>query len=146
MEDKRTQARITDIICFLLILLYCYTAFSKLADWSKFEEQMYNQSIPKGLAALLIRTLPATEVVVSFLLCFPRTRKAGLLLSLGLLILFTGYIGLVVAGFYDRVPCSCGGVLRSLGWTAHLFFNLVFLLLNLIAIYFTSRGRREAAG
>ncbi|MEB2778721.1 hypothetical protein SYJ56_25660, partial [Algoriphagus sp. D3-2-R+10] len=49
------------------------------------------------------------------------------LLSVVLMILFTGYVTLVWLGFTERVPCSCGGVLSSLGWGEHLVFNLVFL-------------------
>jgi hypothetical protein len=35
---------------------------------------------------------------------------------------------------FGRIPCSCGGLISSLSWTQHLFFNLFFLLANAIVL------------
>ncbi len=48
---------------------------------------------------------------------------------------FTVYIGLVLTGLFGRVPCSCGGVLSSLGWEAHFLFNVCILALAVIGVY-----------
>lgn len=131
-----------DIIIFLLILLFVYTAMSKLFDFEQFKGQMYNQALPHALATVLIWTLPGIEIIAALLLLFEQTRLAGLYLSTVLMILFTGYIALVLLGYYGRVPCSCGGVIKSLGWKNHLFFNLFFLLLSILGIFTISRERR----
>jgi putative oxidoreductase len=130
------------VISALLILLFVYTAVSKLLDFKQFEKQMYNQTVPHDLATVLIWTVPEVEIIAAFMLFFQRTRAYGLYLSGVLMFLFTGYIALVLLKFFGRVPCSCGGVMKQLGWRWHLIFNLFFLLLSFIGIYFTNRERR----
>lgn len=112
----------------LLILLFVYAPVSKLINLADFRGQLHNQPFPHVVAAALLVLLPATELAAAGLLLFAQTRKAGLWLSTCLLAAFTVYIVLVLAGYWARLPCSCGGVLNGLSWTAHLFFNLAFLL------------------
>lgn len=134
--------RIIDVISFLLILLFVYTAASKLLDFGQFKAQMYNQTLPHEVASGLIWTLPGIEIIAAILLLFEQTRLAGLYLSNVLMILFTGYIALVLLGYFGRVPCSCGGVIKSLGWKNHLLINLFFLLLSILGIFTINRERR----
>jgi putative oxidoreductase len=131
-----------DIISFLLILLFIYTAVSKLLDFTQFKGQMYNQTIPHSIATVLIWTLPEVEVITGLLLLSDKTKLFGFYLSLLLILLFTGYIILVLLNYFGRVPCSCGGVIKDLGWKLHLVFNLFFLLLSILAIFITNRDRR----
>jgi putative oxidoreductase len=119
---------------FFLILLYVYAVTSKLGDINQFRGQLYNQTFPHALADFLLVALPAAEVLTAALLFFSRSARAGLLLSLALLSVFTAYIILVKLHFWARVPCSCGGILSQMSWTTHLVFNLFFLVLNLLAI------------
>ena len=130
------------VIAGLLILLFTYTAVSKLADFAAFSGQLYNQAFPRPLAALLVWTLPPIELIVAFALMTERFRLSGLWASLLLMILFTFYIALVLAGFFPRTPCSCGGVIKALGWKNHLLFNLFFLLISILGIIMTYRERR----
>jgi hypothetical protein len=118
----------------LLILLYVYAACSKLADPEEFRGQLYNQPFPHGLAGLLLYALPLGELLVVALLLLPGMQRRGLQLSLGLLALFTGYIVLIKLGAFARIPCSCGGILSHMGWTTHFFFNLFFILINVLAL------------
>ncbi|MFA6083425.1 MauE/DoxX family redox-associated membrane protein [Mucilaginibacter sp.] len=133
---------VTDIISFLLILLFVYTATSKLIDFNQFKGQMYNQTLPHPVETLLIWTLPEIEIVTALLLLFEKTKVYGFYLSLFLMTIFTGYIALVLLNYFGRVPCSCGGVIKALGWKMHLVFNLCFLLLSILAIFITNRERR----
>jgi putative oxidoreductase len=132
------------IIVALLILLYTYTAVSKLLVFEEFRDQMYNQALPRALATVLIWSLPAIELLTAGLLLSERTKLPGLYLSAVLMTLFTAYIGLVLLNYFGRVPCSCGGVIQALGWKLHLVFNLFFLLLTILAIMITNRERRHA--
>lgn len=143
MDAMKTNRSIA-MISALLVLLFIYTAVSKLLDFEEFSMQMYNQTLPRELATVLIWTLPATEILAALLLLFDRTRAFGLFLSVFLMILFTGYVALVLGNYFGRIPCSCGGVIRSLGWKAHLFFNLFFLLLSVTGIVLANRERRIA--
>ena len=116
-------------ICILLILLWTYTAISKLMDIEEFKRQLYNQTFGRSIANLLIWLLPSTELCAAILLCFKKSRSIGLLLSFSLMLLFSVYIGLVLLNYYGRTPCACGGVLSGLGWKAHFWFNIGYLLL-----------------
>lgn len=126
---------ILTIVCTLLVLLWAYTAASKLADISEFKRQLANQTFGKATAAFLFLFIPISEITAALLLLFYKTRFAGLTLSFLLMLLFTGYIALVLLGYYDRTPCSCGGVLKVLEWQMHLWFNVFFLALSGLGIY-----------
>jgi putative oxidoreductase len=132
------------IIPALIILLFIYTAVSKLVDFDQFKAQMYNQTLPHEVATVLIWTLPGVEILGAMLLAFERTRLIGFYLSSILMFLFTGYISLVLLDFFSRIPCSCGGVIKSLDWKTHLVFNLFFLLLSILGIFIINRERRVA--
>lgn len=129
----------------LLILLFIYAAGSKLLSFPAFRGQLYNQSFPHGLADVLVYALPALELLAVCLLLFRRTQMAGLLLSLYLMLVFTGYIALVLLHFWNRVPCSCGGILSHMGWGSHLAFNLVFTAIALAAIRIHITDQKGAA-
>jgi putative oxidoreductase len=133
-----------DAIAALLILLFVYTAISKWLDITTFMVQMRMQTLPHGLQTFLIWTLPPIEIITSGFLFFKMTKLAGLYLSAFLMALFTGYVILVLLHVFSRMPCSCGGVLRSMNWEQHLYFNLLFLLLSITGIYLLNRERRIA--
>ncbi|MEO7215553.1 MauE/DoxX family redox-associated membrane protein [Mucilaginibacter sp.] len=126
----------------LLILLFVYAALSKLLDFPAFNWQMHNQNVPPEAASVLVYLVPGLELLAAVLLLFSRTQVAGLLLSAFLLLVFSGYILLVLGGFWDSVPCSCGGVLRGMGWGQHLAFNLFFLFLSITALI-DKKGKAE---
>lgn len=130
-------------IVFLLILLWVYTATSKLVDLTEFKRQLANQTFSESIAAILLFFVPISELVAALLLLFSKTRFAGLLLSFFLMLFFTGYIALVLLGYYDQVPCSCGGVLKQLGWQAHFWFNLFFLGISVLGIVLERRLIRD---
>jgi hypothetical protein len=138
---KSLKIYIYPVIEFLLILLWIYAALSKLLSFDEFKGQMYNQTFPRGMSVLLIRFLPPVELTAAVLLILSRTRMAGLVLSLVLMGSFTGYISLVLLNFWARVPCSCGGILQHMGWGTHLWFNLFFIALIIIAIQFEIKER-----
>jgi putative oxidoreductase len=127
----------------LLILLYVYAACSKLLNFDDFRGQLYNQAFPHALAGILLYTLPPAELITAALLTFGRTRRIALWFSLALLSAFTGYIALVLLHVWNRVPCSCGGILNHLSWNAHLAFNLCFILINLLALFGQPSGEAE---
>lgn len=134
---------ILQVVSALLILLFVYTALSKLQDFEQFKVQLYAQTLPHALATVLIWTLPELELITAALLFFERTRPVGLWISFALMVLFTGYIALVLLDFFGRVPCSCGGVIKTLGWKLHLVFNLIFLLLTILSIVLENGERRS---
>jgi len=133
--SKQKLTTILNSIIFLLVLLWIYTAVSKLMNIHEFERQLKNQVFGKVFTQWLFWLIPITEISAAIMLVFNSTKIYGLVLSLILMALFTGYIGLVLLNFYPRIPCSCGGVLKNLGWHAHFWFNLFFLCISALGIY-----------
>lgn len=124
-----------DIIAGLLILLFIYTAGSKLADFHDFKRQMFSQKFSKGIAEIIIYTLPETEIIVSILLIKNSTRLFGFICSSVLMLVFTIYMGLVYFGYYNTAPCACGGVFSTMKFEAHFYFNSFFLAIALLGTF-----------
>ncbi|MCH7415287.1 hypothetical protein MM213_17435 [Belliella sp. R4-6] len=120
---------------WLLIILFGYTAINKLIDWEHTRASLYNQVFPIWLSEIILYLIPFLELLTVILLILPRTRRQGLVISILLMLAFTIYISLVLTNIFGRIPCSCGGVLNQLGWTEHLFFNLLFLGIALLGYH-----------
>lgn len=123
-----------EIIVFLFILLFVYASATKLMDYEKFRIQIGQSPMLTSFSALIAWLVPVMELVVALLLVIPRFRLFALYASFTLMVMFTAYI-VAVLNFSSRIPCSCGGVLEKLGWTEHLIFNAVFILMSLVAIF-----------
>lgn len=117
----------------LLILLWGYAAFSKLADYGRFVAQMQLAPVPlmNYLAPALGIVVPVTELALIGLLFSERFRKTGLWLSFLLLLFFTVYISIMLLSGLN-LPCTCGGLISKLGWRQHLIFNTFFMLISLL--------------
>ena len=139
----KSRNLVIEIICTLLILLFVYTASSKLVDLPKSYHEMDNQPFQNWMTPYLLWGISLSELTVAGMLLFNKTKKAGLWGSLILMTLFTGYITAILLRFFDRVPCSCGGVVRKLGWYNHLYFNLFFMLISIIGLLLLRKKRPE---
>ncbi|QDW23960.1 hypothetical protein FFJ24_003595 [Pedobacter sp. KBS0701] len=118
----------------LLVILWGTTAASKLGNLNEFKTELAKQVFPAPFSAFLLIAVPGSEVVAAALLAFNKTRLYGLIASLLLITAFTVYIALILAGYFSKVPCSCGGVLKTLGWRTHLIFNLVFTAITITTL------------
>ncbi|WP_316834427.1 MauE/DoxX family redox-associated membrane protein [Pedobacter nutrimenti] len=139
---NKKGAWIVEVLACLLVFLWVYTAVSKLASAEEFRAQLANQVFKKGFTEVLFFLLPTVELMAAVLLCWRSFRLLGFGLSLLLMLAFTGYVGLILIGFFPRVPCSCGGVLKVLGWKSHFVFNLFFTAVAAIGYIFTYKERR----
>ena len=124
---------IVDIISAVILLLFLYTAVSKLLDYEKFRSVLIMSPLLRPFAGMIAWALPFGEIGIVLLLLFPKTKLNGLYTAFVTIIVFTLYITYMVI-FTPRLPCSCGGVLKSLTWSQHIFFNLFLLLLTGTAI------------
>jgi len=122
-----------EIISSLFILLFVYTAASKLLDYSAFKSVLSELPLIGDHSGFVGLALPITEGLVSVLLFIPRTRLWGLYGSLALMTAFTLYLAYMIF-FTPNLPCSCGGVLKQMTWNQHLIFNMSFLMLSLAGI------------
>jgi uncharacterized membrane protein YphA (DoxX/SURF4 family) len=129
---------IGEIISVLFTFLFVYAAVSKLLDYEKFKAQIGQSPMLTDYADWIAWIVPAAELIISLMFSFYRLRLAALYASFALMVTFTTYI-IVVTNFSTHVPCSCGGILENLGWTEHLVFNIVFVLLAATGIYLHAR-------
>lgn len=129
---------LVEVICLLYIILFVYAAISKLLDFESFRIQLGQSPILTAHADWVAWTVPLSELVVAGMLFVPRLRFWGLCASLFLMYMFTTYI-VIILNFTDFIPCSCGGVLETMGWTEHLVFNLFFVTLGTIGILIQSK-------
>lgn len=121
-----------NIILTLLILLFAYTGASKLVGHDKFVFQLSRIHFFDGYVGLVSWIVPLVELLTALLLCSRLTRTTGLWISLVLMCSFVAYVATVLSG--TSLPCSCGGVIAVMNWRQHLYFNIIFLLLNMIAL------------
>lgn len=122
------------ILSSLLVALFLYTGLVKFLNFQQFNNDLQNQPFSKQLTPFLAWGLPSLEILIAVFLLFHRSRLMGLMASLLLLLIFTFYTALILLHGFNRVPCSCGGVIRQLSWGQHLVFNLFFVIISIIAI------------
>ncbi|MDL5513247.1 MauE/DoxX family redox-associated membrane protein [Arenibacter sp. M-2] len=133
--QQKHSTVILEAITLLLIILFTYAGLTKLMEGHLFYDNIRNSPVlgGKAMASLAAWVIPLSELTVAVLLVWRRTRMIGLYGALGLMLLFTGYTVAIVF-FAPYRPCSCGGVISLLTWEQHLVFNLVLLLLAMMAI------------
>jgi hypothetical protein len=134
---------IIEIISSLLILLFIYAAVSKLLDYETFKVQLSKSPFITQFAGIVSWALPIGEILVGLTLASKRTRLIGLYASLFLMTMFTTYIYTMLHYSY-YIPCSCGGILSKMGWTAHLWFNVGFVMLSIAGIILMPKQYKQA--
>ncbi len=120
---------ISDGISGSLLLVFLYTAVNKLSNVEAFSMGLKEVPLLKQHSEPVAWAIPIAELSIVLLLFLPATRLWGLFASLTALLFFTGYLLYMIA-YAPHLPCSCGGVLNSLGWKEHVLLNLFLLLLN----------------
>lgn len=131
-----------EITAYALILVFSYTALSKLFDFDTFKLQLSQSPITTKYASIIAVVVPFSELILALLLLFQKTRLIALYGSLLLMSSFTFYIYFMLYySFY--VPCSCGGIIQKLSWPQHLALNIVLTVLCAIAIFGQLYFRRK---
>lgn len=139
MKPNRLPLLLTEIVAALFVLLFLYTALSKLKDMNGFVVAMQQSPLIGSAAHLLSWFIPTVELSVTILLIIPRMRSIGLVASTLLMIFFTGYVVYMIL-YSSKLPCTCGGIIEAMSWKAHLIFNSMFLLLGAAAIIFSKNA------
>lgn len=121
------------IICYIFILLFMYTAISKLLAFDITLFDMRRNPLLGDMPLFWTIVVPVAEIIISVLLFFAVTRHIGLWLTLVLMLCFTSYVGILLASDYD-LPCTCGGIFRELSWRQHLWVNFGLTLLAITAV------------
>jgi len=131
-----------EIAAYLFILLFVYTATSKFLDLETFAAQLGRSPMLTMFAEALAWGLPLTEIGISILLVFEKTRLVGLYASFSLMTMFTMYI-ILASRFSEYVPCSCGGVIQTLSWNEHLVLNVAFIGIGVLAVLAYSKSNAK---
>lgn len=139
----KTKTNITNSLVILLLALWIPIGIYQITHYEVFKSGILKQPFSYTLAWSVIYILPSLELVVATLLVSERFRRVGLLLSSTLMTLFTGYIVLVLLGTWGKPPCSCGLAIPSMGWLAHLFFNLFFLAVSVMAYVLYNKWNKK---
>lgn len=131
MIQIKHRAMVADASAYLLLTLFMYTAASKLLTIKKFSSALAKSPLIGQFSTFTAWAIPLTEILIGILLIVAATRKTGLYASLGLMCLFTIYLSyMVLSG--SKLPCHCGGVINSMTWQQHIWFNIAFVLLALV--------------
>lgn len=133
-QKHRVQRKLViHFLTLLFIFLFSYAALSKLISYSVFKDQLTQVPFLAFAAPFLVWAIPGVELLVVVLLLCPSLRRYGILAFLGLMLMFTGYLVYTVY-FSPYTPCSCGGIISGIGWRSHILFNLLFIVLAVLAI------------
>ncbi|MFC4384142.1 MauE/DoxX family redox-associated membrane protein [Chryseobacterium bernardetii] len=130
-------------VSIFFVILFCYTTISKVLDFENFQVQISKSPLLNGSLQFLPYTIIIVEVLIAGLLCYRKTRNIGLLGSFVLMLLFTGYIVLILSTS-NNLPCSCGGILEKMSWHQHLYFNIGCVILSVIGLGLNLRYSRPA--
>lgn len=135
MKFRLMKTDSVEVISSLFILIFVYTAASKYSDIERFKWAMGESPlIGKPLNVPLAYLIPAFELIIAGLLFFHKFRKIGLYASLILMGLFTVYIAILFS-FFDKLPCSCGGIFSTLRWSEHLILNSILTVIAAIGVW-----------
>lgn len=140
------------VISCLLILLFLYTAVSKLVTYNSFRHIMsvsplvgskptavVNISNPTTVTTIICITLLICMIWMAALILMPKTRLLGFCGAVLILLTITLYLGYVVY-FVSIEDYPFSGMERprlgyfSMTWKQLLVFNVCFLLLSLTGI------------
>lgn len=127
------------------MVFWLYVALDKLWEPNAFRAALLRQPFPDSWAHVLYWLLPAGELVLGLLFLLPTRKRFNrvlsplpFLLSALLMLTFTVYIALGVAGLYAQRPCGCASVFSGISWEWHLVVNIVLCMLSILGCYLTT--------
>jgi len=128
-----TKEIILDFLCYLFTLLFLYTGLNKLVENDVFRDALLKSPLLHSLTPILKIFIPLSEVSIGTFLLVPQLRRGGLYGFFALMSIFTVYIAFMLYFRSDR-PCTCGGIIKYMNWHQHLYFNIAFTLLSILAL------------
>ncbi|WGQ09900.1 hypothetical protein QG516_25640 [Pedobacter gandavensis] len=135
---ERNKERIAFLIILVCLFLFLISAYSKIEDHERFSGGLSHVKVIGTYATLISWMVPIAEIGVSLLLIIPKTHKWGLYGFVSLMLVFTAYI-LSMLFLEEKLPCHCNLIIEKLSWTAHLWFNMGFIVLALCALWLTKK-------
>ncbi|HMR81532.1 MAG TPA: hypothetical protein PKE30_00265 [Niabella sp.] len=146
-DKKRMRNQsILMILTFSLLLLWIPVSMEKILHFESFEKSMFKQPFPVWFIKPVSILLPIAEVLTAILLVFRKTRLLGFYFSFGLMLAFTGFVGMALMGMLKNALCNCATIINGMSWKAHFFFNLLFLIISAYGIYLLKNNEALTIG
>jgi len=131
--SQLTRQRIVIAIRWLCMALFIYTANAKIVDHDRFLKGLTRVHLISGFAVFVSFAVPIVEIITATLLLIPQTAKIGLYCFTVVMSGFTLYI--ISALIWEKkLPCHCGGAIEKLSWSQHIWFNLAFIIIAVMAV------------
>jgi len=131
----KIKEKLTQVTAAVIAVMFFYAIVVKMSDYQQAFWDMHNQVFSENVAAILTWLIPVIEFLLIILLLYKPQTVVGLWGALLLLTTFSLYIVLAKYNFFDRTPCSCGGILGSGStYNGQLWFNLAFIILAITAL------------
>lgn len=131
--NTKSREMIMDIGVYLFIILFMYTAASKLFTIKSFASTLAKSPLIGSLNMFVAWSIPLVEIAISLVLIIPKYRKTGMRAALLLMTIFTIYLSYMILSS-SKLPCHCGGVINKMSWQQHIWFNIGFILLALTGL------------
>lgn len=131
--SAKNREIIMDIAVYLFIILFMYTAASKLLTIKSFASTLAKSPLIGSLNFVVAWSIPVIEIIISIVLIFPSGRKTGMYAALLLMVTFTLYLTYMIFSG-SELPCHCGGVISTMSWQQHIWFNLGFIALAITGL------------
>lgn len=139
--NKKAKNIIAYSISIFLIIFWLYVGLEKASSWKNFQLSLQQQPLPTWSVGILYWLLPLAEMLTGTLLAFRsnKLQRLGYWGSILLLSAFTIFIGLGVAGVYEKRPCTCASIFNAISWEWHLVINAILLALSILGLYVTGQ-------
>lgn len=132
--SQAAKSRILFAIQLACMFLFIYTAYSKITGHDRFERALDRVDIVGDYSPFVSWLIPLSELAVAAMLMIPNTARIGLQAFAGLMGIFSFYI-IYELIWSSRIPCHCGGIIESLSWQQHLWFNFGFIGIALTGLF-----------
>ncbi|WP_343669711.1 MauE/DoxX family redox-associated membrane protein [Chitinophaga sp.] len=125
-----------EIIASLLVILFLYTGLNKLFEHATFRYQLSISPWPllAAWSGIVSWALPIGEVLLAAMFLITAFRMTAFIASAILFAGFLVYLGILLSSG-SHLPCTCGGIISSMSWNAHVWFDAACLLLCIAGIY-----------
>ncbi|AIM39004.1 hypothetical protein KO02_21630 [Sphingobacterium sp. ML3W] len=134
--NNRVRHIIANSISIFLIIFWLYVGLEKAWSWKNFQLSLQQQPLPDWSIGVIYWLIPLVEIVTGALLAFriSKLKRLGYWGSILLLTTFTIFIGLGVAGVYEKRPCTCASIFSGMSWEWHLVVNIILLSISILGI------------
>jgi len=132
------QQRVSAVSAILLGVIFLVSGGWKILSPFKTGELLEQAQVPTGWGVLGAATLGVLELLVAFLLFYPRFRRLGGLIGSGLIVFFMGWVGYYYHALHGQ-QCSCFPIIKRTIGPGFFVGDGIMLLFGLAAFFWARR-------